>query len=59
MSKKSYFWVDEFHRLDHEASVNENAFSFDENPSESEMLETPVMTTKLTMICFSANLYPA
>ena len=53
MIEKSYFWVDEFRRLDrHEASINENAFSFDENPSESEMLETSVMITKLTMICF-------
>jgi len=41
---------------DHEASKNNSAFSDDdENTAEGEMLETSVMITKLTLICFPAN----
>jgi len=43
---------------DHQASESENAFSVDEKTSEGEMLETSVMITNLTLICFPANPYP-
>ena len=60
--KSLNFWVDEIQTKvilasihDHEASENNSAFSDDENTAEGEMLETSVMITKLTLICFPAN----